>query len=411
MLLNRKTQSRDITSLIIHGEEISSSRLANNFNKFFTEIGQSQINADTLDFLDDKLPESVFFGPTNEKEVFAICRNLRDTCSLDTQNVESRPVKYVLEIITPCLTYIYNTALMTAQFLSDMLARVAVIYKMGDKNCLGNYRPISVLPYFSKCLEQLICIRLRNFLIKHSIITDCQYGFTQNRSTEQALLIQKEYILKIFETQLLTLGIFFYLSKAFDSLSHNVLFAKLEHYGIRGHSLDLIKSYLAARSQYLLINQCPSQTLNILNSVPKGSILGPLLFNIYINDIPKISCRAKYIIYADDTSLFFSSNDIQHLTDTANHVLSLLATWSLSNSLKINTEKTKPVLFLPKRKRVFNPPSLYLSGSVIDYVDSFKSVGVTFSNTMSWDAHVSNISSTLARIVGISFNANEISYK
>lgn len=150
-----------------------------------------------------------------------------------------------------------------------------------------------------------------------------------------------------------------------------------------------------------MINQCPSQTLNISNGVPQGSIFGLLLFNIYINDIPKISCRAKYIIYADDTSLFFSSNDIQDLTDTANHMLSLLATWSLSNSLKINTEKTKAVLFLPKRKRVFNPPSLYLSGSVIDYVDSFKSLGVTFSNPMSWDAHLSNISSTLARIVGI----------
>lgn len=120
---------------------------------------------------------------------------------------------------------------MTAHFPSDMqLAGVAVIYKKGDKNSLGNYRPISVLPYFSKCLEQLIRICLENFLIKHSIITDCQYGFTQNRSTEQALVIQKEYILKNFETQRLTLGVFVNFSKVFDIISHNILFAKLEHW-------------------------------------------------------------------------------------------------------------------------------------------------------------------------------------
>lgn len=124
------------------------------------------------------------------------------------------------------------------------------------------------------------------------------------------MLIQKEYILKKFDTQVLTLGIFVDFSKAFDSLSHNVLFAKLGHYGIRGRSLDLIKSYLAARSQYVMINQCSPQTLNISNGVPQRSILGPLLFNIYVNDIPRISCRAKYIIYADDSSLFFSSDGI-----------------------------------------------------------------------------------------------------
>ncbi|XP_075736614.1 uncharacterized protein LOC142776588 [Rhipicephalus microplus] len=402
MLLNRNTIGRNITSLVIEGNVTSGSHLANTFNKFFSEVGHSDFNAGISSFLGDKLGPSLFFAPTDETEVFSICRKLKDTSSLDTHNIQSRPVKYVLDIITPCLTHIYNTALTTAHFPADMqLARVTVIYKKGDANVLGNYRPVSILPYFSKGLEQLIRVRLNGFLLKHSVITDCQYGFTQNRSTEHALLVQKEYILKNFETQLLTLGIFVDFSKAFDCLNHDILFAKLEHYGVRGHALNLLKSYLGSRSQYVVINNCASQTLSISNGVPQGSILGPLLFNVYINDIPNISTHAKYIIYADDTSLFFSSNDIGHLEKIANDALSSLAMWSSVNSLKINKQKTKAVLFLPKRKQVFLPPCLYLGDTVIECVDTFKSLGITFSNTMSWDAHVNNLSTTLSRIIGI----------
>lgn len=215
------------------------------------------------------------------------------------------------------------------------------------------------------------------------------------------MLAQKEYILNNFESQRLTLGIFIDFSKAFDTVNHKILIAKLEHYGVRGHALNLIKSYLSSRLQYVVINHSRSDSLQIFNGVPQGSILGPLLFNIYINDISNISTLAKYVIYADDTSLFFSSSDVEQLTGTANRVLALLSRWSLVNSLKINKEKTKAVIFRPKGKLVMHPPPLVLSDTIIEYVETFRSLGVSFTATMTWDAHINEVCLALSKVVGI----------
>lgn len=218
----------------------------------------------------------LFLEPTDEGKVFAVCNSLKDTPSLDSCNVQTRPVKHVLPLIVPCLSYIYNSALTSGHFpVGIQRARVAVIYKKGHKNVPGNYRPISVLPFFSKGLERLIHRQLYNFFLKHSVMVDCQYGFTRNRSTEHALLEQKEYILNNFESQFLTLGIFIDFRKAFDSLNHEILFEKLEHYGIRGYALKLIRSYLSARFQYVVLNHYSSDILKIRNGVPQGSLQDP----------------------------------------------------------------------------------------------------------------------------------------
>lgn len=223
----------------------------------------------------------------------------------------------------------------------------------------GNYGPISVLPFFSKGLERLIHRRLYNFLLKYCVMVDCQYGFARNRSTEYALLDRKEYILKNFESRLLTSGIFVDFSKTFDCLNHEIRLKKLEHYDFCGHTLKLFTSYLNSRSQYVVLNHCPSENLKIRNGVPQGSLLGPLLFNVYINYICNISKAVKNIIWADDTSIFLSSRDIVELTSAANKVLTSLTEWSFLNSLKRNRGKTKAVIFHPKGKHVLNPPRFF----------------------------------------------------
>ena len=136
-------------------------------------------------------------------------------------------------------------SLTTGVFPSRMqIAKVSVIYKSGEKNNLSNYRPVSVLPIFSKGLEKVINNRIENFSKKHNLLTDCQHGFRKRRSTETALLVQKETILKNFETKVITLGIFLDFSKAFDRVNHLILLNKLERYGFRGTDLQLIKTYL-----------------------------------------------------------------------------------------------------------------------------------------------------------------------
>lgn len=166
------------------------------------------------------------------------------------------------------------------------VAKVTVIYKNGDKNNLGNHRPVSVLPIFSKGLETIINAWIENFSQKkHNILTYCQHGFRKGRSTGTALLVQKETILEHFENKTTTLGIFLDFSKAFDRVNHQILLDKLERYGFRGTASQLIQNDLNTRLQYVELNKHKSRLMPIESGVPQGSILGPIFFLFYINDI------------------------------------------------------------------------------------------------------------------------------
>lgn len=249
-------------------------------------------------------------------------------------------------------------------------------------------------------MEKLIFIQLDSFFTKHSVIVDSQYGFCKGRSTELALLRQKEVILTDFENKRLTLGVYVDFKKAFDSLNHSVLLKKLYSYGVRGTPLALIESYLGSRRQLVEINGHLSSVLEITSGVPQGSILGPLLFNIYINDIVNICPRAHFVIYADDASLFFSGIDADEITRTAKMTLKALDEWSRNNCLQINTTKTKGVLFRPKNKRVIANVPLTISGDEIELVNDIKTLGVFFSYDLSWDIHVDKLSSRLSQVSG-----------
>lgn len=241
------------------------------------------------------------------------------------------------------------------------IARVAVIYKKGSKNDFGNYRPISILPVFSKVFEKLILKRVESFLNKHSILSDNQYGFRKNRSTELALLHQKEYILRNFEHRNLVLGIFLDYSKAFDCINHSILFQKLECYGIRGAALLLIKSYLSHRRQYVQINEYKSTLRTVSCGVPQGSILGPLLFNLYINDIVSVDTNVRFIIYADDTSLFLSDDSSSKLRTNANVLLEKYMYGPIKIFCLLILQSQRQYFFVPKIKNAVISVSYFIT--------------------------------------------------
>lgn len=253
---------------------------------------------------------------TDEPEVYRTFMSLNNSSALDIDNLQIRPIKFVLEYVAPVLVYIFNLAVESGEFPSQMKrSRVSVLYKGGDKNMLGNYRPISIIPVFAKGFEKMLHTRFSDFFNKADVISDAQFGFRKGRSTEFALLRLKEFVLENFDNKLYTLGLFMDFTKAFDSLDHNILLHKLEMYGVRGTPLALAKLYLTDRSQCVCLGNHRSSSLPVSRGVPQGSVLRPLFFNAFINDIVNIDKAVQFIIYADDATVLLSGENADELVE------------------------------------------------------------------------------------------------
>lgn len=407
-LLNRSCSRDNALELNIDNKIVKGQELANKFNVYFTTLVSSDLsnpsracNSDYRDFLGVPNMSTAYFLNTTPEEVLSVFMSLKNTTARDIDDLQIRPIKAALDLLLPVLTHLFNICLSTGVFPEKMKhARVSVLYKSGDRNIFSNYRPISILPVISKGLEKIIYQRVMSFCEKYSILSPHQFGFRRGMSTELALLTQKELILNSFEKKLLTLGVFIDYSKAFDRINHEVLYAKLRHYGFRGTPLDFLKSYLSQRKQSVVINDSQSSLLTITSGVPQGSILGPLLFNIYINDITSVSKYVDFIIYADDTSIFFHGNDLGKLADSANNILNDIFIWSTANYLMINTKKSKAVVFAPVQKAVCRGLDIYLGPEKIEVVKEVSSLGVIFNENLNWDEHVNKVTRNIARTCG-----------
>lgn len=228
-----------------------------------------------------------------------------------------------------------------------------------------------------------------------------QHGFRKNLSTETALLTQKEIIIERLQNKEIVAGIYIDFTKAFDLIHHKILLHKLELYGVRGKAQDLVKSYLSERTQYVDFKNAQSSIESISAGVPQGSILGPLLFLIYLNDIVHCVTDSKFVSYADDTSVFVSGKSEHDVEEKAGRTLDALNTWAKANSLKINTKKTKIVLYFPKGKVISRPLNVLLNRDPIEIVESVKILGVIFYKHLTWNDHVEYMRSKLSSAVGV----------
>ena len=251
------------------------------------------------------------------------------------------------------LKYLFNLSIFKRIFPDDLkIAKVTLIYKADNSSNISNFRPISVLPCFSKMLERIMYSRLQKYLKDQNVLYDKQFGFRTGHSTEHAIAQLVDQIYEAFEKNKYTLGVFIDLSKAFDTVDHSILLRKLELYGITDRNYAWIKSYLSNRLQYIQIDENSRTEFCVVKcGVPQGSILGPLLFLLYVNDLKNASSVLDPIMFVDDTDLFYTHSNSQKLFSTMNEELASINQWFTSNKLSLNAEKTKYYFFHTPSKK------------------------------------------------------------
>ena len=238
------------------------------------------------------------------------------------------------------MLHISNLSLETVIFPDTFkIAKVTPPFKGGENYELGNYRPISVLPCFSKILEKIMCNHLYKYLTDNSILYKKQFGFQEGHSTEHAVVQLTDQIWNNFESKQYTLGVFVDLSKSFDTVNHKNVISKLENYGIRGDNLLWFVSYLTNQIQFIKYNNLNTSFQKIACGIPQGLVLRPLLFLIYVNDLKDASKSLDYILFTDHTNYLYFHKNIKGLFHTVNSKLEKLSQWFEANKLSINIKK------------------------------------------------------------------------
>ena len=411
ILHRKKKQKVSDIFLNVNGKLVTDQKVVSKlFNNYFVNVADNlakkipKPNTKYQDYLRNPNEHSIYLCETTPDEVEKIIDKLDPNKAADIYGISTKLVKDGGVAMTEIITLLFNMSISQGKFPDALKnAKVVPIHKDDSRLEMSNYRPISLLPTLSKIFEKLMYSRLINFFSKHNILYENQFGFQSNMSTEYAVNQVLNYIVETLEKNEIGVCIFLDFAKAFDTVNHEILLDKLEHYGIRGIALNWIKNYLTNRMQCTEIGDTQSELELIKCGVPQGSVLGPLLFLIYINDIVNSSKLFKFTLFADDTSLYYSCKSTNNLGNIINSELAKISEWLSANRLSLNVAKSKLLYFTNKNRNCLKNIEIKINGELLEEVDSAKYLGVYMDNKLSWNVHSNNIKLRLSK--GISMLA------
>ena len=376
-------------------------------NKFFIEIGPTldeNLGPDPGVATENSLECPLLtLHLTNENEVSKIVQNLSVNTASGDDGFSARIIKAALPVFIPIITNLINQSIIQKIVPQKWKhACVTPIFKAGDKCEANNYRPISVLPTISKILERVIKLQLQSHLDLNDIITGNQYGFRKNHSTETCILKLLNDLYTAHDNGLLGGIVYIDLKKAFDTVSHNIMLRKLQSIGVSVDSIEWFRSYLLDRTQITRVSGKSSTALSVQMGVPQGSILGPVLFQIYVNDLPKYINDSKVSMFADDTAIYATAESIDELELILQDDLHSLSQWLLYNRLSINVKKSKVMITgsLP-RLRATREPNVSINGIKLDVVNEYLYLGVVIDSGLRFNSHVNTIYDKCASKLGL----------
>ena len=404
-LINKnKEHTHKINQLSINDEvSTDKKKIADSLNSYFINIGTeiltnssaSQTNPETF------LPQcnSHFtFENITPVDVQTIIEGLKNK-KCDILSVPNHKYKLVADIISAPLAHLFNVSTLSGIFPSTLkISRVTPIFKKDDPSLPKNYRPISITHTISKIFEKIVFKQLTEYLNSNSLLSDFQFGFRKGRSTSDALICLTEKLYKNLENKDASALLLLDFTKAFDTIDHNILLTKLKRLGFDGLNLQWFETYLKGRQQYVQLDDISSNTQQIKTGVPQGSILGPLLFSIYTNDLIN-SHNSFSVSFADDISIVINDKNPETLSKKAEASLTNIMKWVDSNKLSLNIQKTSYIII--SNKNVGNNFKIKLKDIELTRSNTAKILGVIIDEKLTFKDHINSLVNKLAKYMYI----------
>ena len=407
-LLNKNKKQQNTIYLEDQGFISDPHNVANKFNDFFLNIAGNlsakivQKNTKFQDYLKNPNKSKFSLKETEPGEIVKVINKLDSKKSGDIYNISPDIVKLSNQAVAQCLSIIFNRCINDGCFPNAFKnTKVIPLHKGDSVLSVSNYRPISLLPIFSKIFERLVYNQFIVYIENNKILDELQFGFQKNKSTEHAISAIINKITKASSKNFSSYCIFLDFAKAFDTVNHDILLNKLEYYGVTNTTLNLFRSYLSDREQVVEVNGVLSDWGKIKHGVPQGSILGPLLFLLYINDISKSSNILQFFLFADDTTVFYSADPKDPNTEKIlNDELEKVSGWLAANKLSLNVKKSN-FLHFHQGKSASIPINLLINNIPVEEKDSTKYLGTFIDNKLNWKIQIQHIKTKISRGVGI----------